>query len=104
MATDFDALVFDAISGHTPGSPQDLVGILGSVDGREKLVLSHEELSLALKRLTEAGKIAESERHHFHELGDGDEPGTFSGLSPAEHDAACERYREEFWRKYRELK
>ena len=100
----FDDRVFEAIQGYTRDTPLGLVGIFGFVDGREKLVLSHEELVGALERLIAAGRIRESPRHQFYEPGDpGEKAGGFSGLTPREYDAACERYRKEFWRRYREL-
>ena len=103
MSTRFDDLVFEAIQGHTQEDPQDLVGILGYVDGREKLVLTHEELSGALQRLIDAGRIRQSSRGKFYEPNERNDPGSFSGHSPREHAAACKRYAREFWRKYREL-
>lgn len=103
MASDFDELVFDAIRGHTEEQPQDLVGILGFVDGREKLVLTQEELAGALQRLIDARRIGECSRHRFYELNDPSVSVAFSGLTPEEHAAACECYRQEFWRRYREL-
>jgi hypothetical protein len=59
MTTDYYQRIFEAIVGYTPERPQNLVGILGFVDGREKLVLTHDELSGALKRLMAAGRVGE---------------------------------------------
>lgn len=101
MSFDVDELVFAAIRGHSPDTPQDLVGILGSVDGREKMMLTHEELAGALGRLVAAGRIGETLAHRFHELAGTQPTSSFSGLSIDEYDAACARYRSEFWRKVR---
>ena len=42
---DFDTRIFEAVEGGTLEKPHDLVQILANADSREKLVLSHEELS-----------------------------------------------------------
>ena len=70
MTTDYDQRICEAIVGYTPERPQNLVGILGFVDGREKLVLTHDELAGALKRLMADGRVGESSRHVLHELGE----------------------------------
>lgn len=102
MATEFDALILAAIEARSVENPASLVEILGFVDGREKLVLSHEELAGGLERLARAGKITESSRHEYHGLPETHGPGRFSGLTPAEHASACDRYHRAFWQKYRE--
>jgi len=98
-----DDYILQAVRGSTKEQPQDLVGILYQVDGRMKIVLSHDELSGGLQRLIEQGLIAESERHRFYEVADGTAPRTFSGLTLDEHRQACEAYRKWFWKKYKEL-
>lgn len=103
MSADLVERIFEAICGHTPEDPQNLVGILGFVDGREKLVLTHEELSGALRQLLAAGRIRESSPHHYYEPDESGDPSSFSGLTPEEHEDACRRYQEEFRRKYRGL-
>ena len=99
----FDDYILEAVRGATKERPVDLVGILYHVDGRMKLVMSHEELSGGLQRLIEQGSIAESERHKFYEVTDGAALRTFSGLTLDEHRQACEAYRKWFWKKHREL-
>ena len=55
-----DRNIFKAIKSHGETDPQDLVGILADVDSRERLLLTHEELSGGLQRLIESGQIAEA--------------------------------------------
>lgn len=103
MRQNYDELVLDAIRGHTVDRPQLLEGILEAVDARMKLVLSCEELSSSLERLIAAGQVGERPRHHFFESTGSGERAVYPGLSADEHTKACDRYRREFWRKYREL-
>lgn len=37
-----DDYIFEAIKGHTPEQPQDLVGIIYHVDGRMKIMMLQE--------------------------------------------------------------
>jgi hypothetical protein len=100
---DFDTRIFEAVEGGTLEKPHDLVQILAYVDSREKLVLSHEELSGGLQRLVEQGRIAELPRHRFYRTADDSAPRTFSGLTLEEYREACEAYRKWFWKTYKEL-
>jgi hypothetical protein len=101
---DLDKFILEAVKGHTPENPKDLVGILYHVDGRMKLVMSDDELEGGLRRLVETGRIAELSAHRFYEVTGALSPGIFSGLSGEEHCRACEVYRKWFWKTLKELK
>jgi hypothetical protein len=98
---DFDEYIVEAVKSHTPENPQDLVGILYHVDGRMKLVMSHEELAGGLQRLIECGRIAELPSHKFYEVTVASAPRKFSGLTLEEYRGVCEAYRKRFWKSYR---
>jgi hypothetical protein len=100
---DFDASIFEAVESGTLEKPHDLVQILAYVDSRDRLVLSHEELSGGLQRLIAQGRVAELPRHKFYKVTDDSAPRTFSGLTPEEHLQACEAYEKWFWKTYRKL-
>ena len=99
-----DRSIFKAIKGHTPENPCDLVGILYFVDGRERLVLSHEELSGGLQRLIQAGQIAKAEPHRYFESAGQTHAFTFSAISQDDYKKACEAYQKKFWEEYRAVK
>ena len=44
----FDKWILEAIKGYTSEKPQDLAGIIDNIDGREKLIIGHDELQEAL--------------------------------------------------------
>lgn len=97
-----DRRVFEAIQGYTEGHPQDLVGILHYVDHREKLLLTRDELSDALRRLSDAGRIREVAPLKFV-AAERRSDTAFRGLSSREHEEACEAYRRWFWEVYSNL-
>ncbi len=101
--TRYDAIILATIRGRTADDPQTLSGILGGVDARERLVLTHKELAGALERLIAAGQVVEVDRHRFCEAPPDAESATFSGLSKAEHDAAVDDYRAWFQRELKQL-
>lgn len=98
-----DEYIFEAVKGHTPDQPQDLVGIIYHVDGRMKLMMLHEEFVGGLQRLIENGRIAEIPRHKFYEATDDSAPRTFSGLTVEEQSRAEKTYTKWFWKEYRKL-
>jgi hypothetical protein len=89
--------IFKAIQGHTSDHPQDLVGILALVDVRQKTVLEHEELESGLRRLIQAGQIAEAAPLHYYESAAPPQERQFSGITVEEHRQACEAYLKWFW-------
>ena len=60
-----DRDILKAIEGYSKKRPQDLPGILAVVDARQRLVLTHEELTSGLARLIAAGKVAEAGKFRF---------------------------------------
>jgi hypothetical protein len=91
-----DRSIFKAIKGHTEDKPQDLVGILAYVDSREKLLLTHEELSGGLERLIRGNQIAEVVPHKFVDTAGRPYSHNFSRLSLSDHEQACQAYRKWF--------
>ncbi len=100
---EFDRDIFKAIKGSTETQPQDLVGILAFVDSRQRLVLTHEELSGGLQRLIESGKIAEVAPCRYFDTAGQPHSRHFSGLSPEEHEQACDAYQKLFQEALRRL-
>lgn len=98
-----DRRIFKAIEGHSETHPQDLVSILAYVDSRERLVLTHEELSGGLLRLIESGQIAEAKPHKYFDTAGQSHSREFSGLSLQDHEKACQAYRRWFEEQYRKL-
>jgi hypothetical protein len=66
-----------------------------------KLMMTHDELEGALRRLTSAGRVQEVAHHKFVEA-DGDPTShSFSGITIDEQHEAEEAYRRAFWETYR---
>lgn len=91
----YDQLIYEAIQSSTPSGPCDLVYIFGYVDGRDKSVLSHDQLNGGLQRLIEDGRIKEIIPHKFI-LTKGEEASSFSGLSIPQYEQACLDYLDYF--------
>jgi hypothetical protein len=62
--------IYKAIKGTTRDKPQNLVGIIGTVDARQKLVVTYNELCAGLKSLIETGKITQLSPVEFYEIED----------------------------------
>ncbi len=92
----FDRDIFKSIKGYSRQSPQDLTGILASVDASQRAILTQEELSSGLARLIAAGQVEEAGngRYFVHESPASERH--FSGVSKAEYDRACKAYHEIF--------
>ncbi len=87
--------IYKAIKGYTKSNPQNIVGILGAVDARQKLLLTYEELCAGLKGLIEAGKIIEISPTQFCENKDASKISKvshFAGFSFKEFEQACDEY------------
>ena len=98
-----DRCIFLTIQGRTATDPQTLMGILAGVDGKERLVLTREELAGGLLRLIHAGYIVEIEPLKFCVASEPDSPGEFSGISDSDHAKAVQEYHDWFQRKLAEL-
>ncbi len=99
----FDELVLRAISRKGTGESTSLIEILASVDGFQKVVLSHEELAGALSRLAASGKIREVESRRFS-LTEVDEPTVLSSYTPEDHESVCKAYTKSFLDMYRKMR
>ena len=88
----FDDRVREAIGLATPKAPQDLAGILHYVDSRERLVLTHEELSGSLERLIGCGAVAEVAPHRFYLPRDARPASSFTAIPRQVYDAAFDEY------------
>jgi hypothetical protein len=91
-----DRDIFKAIEGYSEHSPQDLPGILRAVDARQRLVLTHEELTGGLARLIEAGKVAEAGEFRYFAPESPPAVPSFSGVSLDEYNRAYNAYHENF--------
>lgn len=87
-----DRDVLKSMTGATRDQPIDLVRLLSGVDARQRLVLTHDELEGALRRLIDSGLVAEAAPLHFFVP---TEPrhGSFSGLSSRDYERAVKAYR-----------
>lgn len=86
-----DRDVLKSMTGATRDQPIDLVRLLSGVDARQRLVLTHDELEGALRRLIDSGLVAEAAPLHFFVP---TEPrhGSFSGLSSRDYENAVKAY------------
>ena len=90
--THFDDRVREAIALATPEKPQDLAGVLHYVDSRERLVLTHHELSGSLERLIRCGAVAEIAPYRFCVPRDARPASSFTAIPRQVYDAACDEY------------
>ncbi len=82
--------ILAAIRNVTP--PVGLTSILASVNMRQRVLLSPDELNEGLRALINAGLIAEVGPHQYRNAAGQPGDGTFSGVSAAAYAAACEEY------------
>ncbi|MEM9701906.1 MAG: hypothetical protein AAF907_05635 [Planctomycetota bacterium] len=106
--TRLDRSIYQSIRRYTAERPQTPVGILWAVDARERLVLSHEELSGGLSRLIADGLVAEVAPHRYCDtstLTDAEREASqpFSGWSKTDHERAVQDYRNEFRHQLKKL-
>lgn len=62
--------IYKATKGATRDKPQNLAGIIGIVDARQKLMITYDELCSGLKSLIESGKITQLSAGEFYETED----------------------------------
>jgi hypothetical protein len=98
-----DREILKAIEGYSKKRPQDLPGILAIVDARQRLVLTHEELTSGLARLIAAGKVAEAGKFRFFTPKSPPKVRRFSGVPHDEYMRACKAYDEIFRAAVQEL-
>jgi hypothetical protein len=94
--SEYDRDILKAISGFSRKSPQDLPGILATVDAFQRMILSHDELASGLARLIEAGKVAEAGNYRYYAPKSPPSVRSFSGVPLEEYDRACKAYNELF--------
>lgn len=91
----FDRDILKCLKGATREQPIDLVRILWGVDARQRLVLTHDELEGALRRLIDSGLVAEAAPLHFF-VPTEPQHRRFSGLSSSDYENAVKAYRSVF--------
>jgi hypothetical protein len=90
----YDKMILKALRHTTHDNPTDLVGIIGHIDSRERLIISFEELESGLRRLVEAGMIQEIKPLHFFKTADSEAAAIFTGLNEEQYKSVCRKYRD----------
>jgi hypothetical protein len=84
--------ILEALKYSTPDDPFDLERIITTVDVRQKLLLSFDELEGGLRRLVDAGMVQQATPLHFFKATDSASPTPFSSFTKEDYSAAYEAY------------